>query len=269
MKMKLPSVHAKLLLPCLVLVANFGSVIPAYTEAETYPLRAKYPDDKTISTAELTALADKPILVDVRPKDEFDVIHIKGSVNIDLNKLLEKDLEAVRGKGDARPLVFYCNGIDCEKSYKAAMKARLWGFQNVFIYDDGIFTWGKTNPSATVFLGETLTGPDKLIPEATFEKALLPKAEFLAKAQSGEYFVIDLRSKDERSDVKVPFDGVRAIPFDQVATLLRQPESIIPKSKVLVIDNVGKQVRWLQYYFEKGGRTDYFFAKGGAAALAK
>ncbi len=37
----------------------------------------------------------------------------------------------------------------------------------------------------------------------------------------------------------------------------------VPKEKVLVLDNVGKQVRWLQYYLEKEGVSNYSFLKGG------
>lgn len=34
-------------------------------------------------------------------------------------------------------------------------------------------------------------------------------------------------------------------------------------------DEAGKQVRWLMYYLEDQGATDYFFMKGGAKAYFK
>lgn len=52
--------------------------------------------------------------------------------------------------------------------------------------------------------------------------------------------------------------------LDEMVGFLAKPGAL-PPSGLLVYDNVGKQVRWVQYYFEKHGITDYYFLKGGVA----
>jgi rhodanese-related sulfurtransferase len=54
----------------------------------------------------------------------------------------------------------------------------------------------------------------------------------------------------------------KAMSFDTLIEMVKGKR--ISSSNILVVDNVGKQVRWLQYYLERSGMTNYYFLDGGA-----
>jgi rhodanese-related sulfurtransferase len=91
-----------------------------------------------ISTDELMKTYDKAIIIDTRNEAEYDVVHIVGAKNVLVGKMKEADLLQLRPKQDKKPLVFYCNGITCAKSYKAA-KMAVEGASRRSGVDDGIF----------------------------------------------------------------------------------------------------------------------------------
>jgi len=243
----------------------------AYAEDE-FPLRAKHPSIAPITTEELAAAFDQAIVVDSRESVEFKVIHMKGSHNFLVAKMQESDLTGVRPKDGAAPLVFYCNGHTCEKSYDAAEKAVKWGFANVKVYDAGIFVWAKAQPEKTLIFdqpqaAETIT--TSLISKEKLAEKMLTPEEFIAKAKDANYTVFDIRGTNERKEVPIKLAKLKAMPMDTMVKLLEEKSSAVPTKGLLVLDIVGKQVSWLQYYLEKQGVTDYYFLKGGAAQWKK
>ena len=241
-------------------------------KAAEYPLRAKYPMVKPIDTEELTAAYGKAVIVDSRNAGEFDVIHIEGAANILVGKMTEQDLLKLRPKDNSRLLVFYCNGIDCPKSYNAAKRADEWGFKSVKCYDAGIFDWAKANPGKTRFFGKILSAAElkaSLISDSQFNAVLLPPKEFLARSKSGGYTVIDIRDPDERSQTHFSLPKMKIMSFDTIVKLIKTNSKAVPSSNLLVLDNVGKQVQWLQYYLKKAGIRNYYFLKGGVRELKK
>jgi len=252
----------------LVTFLNVSSLVGA----EDYPLRAKYPTVKPIETNELTAAYGKAIIIDTRNSAEYDVIQIANAKNILAGKMTEADLLKLRPKNDSAPLVFYCNGITCAKSYKAAEDAGKWGFQSVRCYDAGIFAWAKANPDKTKFYGKVLSAAElqsALISDSQFKSVLLPPKEFVSRSKSGEYTVIDIRDPNERSEAQFILPNMKVMSFDTAVDLIKKRSKAIPTSKVLFVDNVGKQVQWLQYYLKQAGFTNYFFAEGGVLKLKK
>lgn len=237
-----------------------------------YPLRAKYSMVNPITTDELLAVYNKAIIVDARNAAEYNVIHMTGAANILVGKMTEAKLLKLRPKKDNRPLVFYCNGITCAKSYKASKKAIQWGFTTVRCYDPGIFAWAKAVAEKTEFFGKIL-GADELkavlISKDRFKEALLPSKEFLSRSRSGEYTVIDIRDPNERSETKFHLRKMKVMSFDNMIKLINAKSKAVPTSNLLVLDNVGKQVRWLQYHLENAGIKNYYFLKGGIRQLIK
>jgi rhodanese-related sulfurtransferase len=232
--------------------------------AEEYPLRKEYPSVVPITT---TDLADaRAVLVDSRNSSEFEVIHLVGAKLLLVGKMTSADLEKLRRKtGDPRPLVFYCNGTTCPKSYKAAAEAMAWGFENVRCYDAGVFAWAAAYPRRTEFFGEKLTAEKlktALISDAEFKALQLRPADLLAKSRAG-YTVVDLRDPSERAEHKFNLAGVKVIGEDTYVGLLKQGDTSVPKTKVIFVDNVGKQVVWLHYHLRRYGASDYFFLEGG------
>lgn len=232
-----------------------------------FPLREKYNDCQTVSSEQLASWMGQAIIVDARNNVEFDVIHIDGAVNILVDKMTEASLLKLREKNGETPIVFYCNGVTCSKSYKATVKAMEMGFENVFVFDAGVFTFFTLYPEHGKFFGETLKPgqvESSLISKDELSSISIQPAEFIEKATNGGYAVFDVRDTKDRNEFPINLPGVKKISMDQFVKFLDRSGSI-PSSQFVVLDNVGKQVKWLHYYLKQAGRTDFFFLEGGVA----
>lgn len=234
---------------------------PLLAAEEGFPLRKKYPSLQYITTNDLKSQYDKAAIVDVRSKIEFEVIHVNKAAHLPMAvKTFAGDLEKTRQKSATSPLVFYCNGHACEKSYEAADIATKAGFKGVTVYDAGIFDWAKANPEKTTLLGKTPAAKEKLIPKSTFAKKLISYAEFKNKAAKPNTVVVDIREPIQR-DVIPQIQGLRNIPSDRMVDLINKGE--FKEKQLLILDAVGKQVEWLQYYLEAKGYSNYLFLEKG------
>lgn len=237
-----------------------------------FPLRVRYPDVKVISTVELKERFDQVIIIDVRSNLEYDVIHMRNALHNPVTRdSFTRNLKKVRalyGDGD---IVFYCNGHTCSKSYKASRKATEAGFKNIYAYDAGIFDWTNANPDSSVLMGVSPVDPAKIIDNKSFKKHLIPMNEFMAKANDPNALVIDIREPFQK---QVSQDSLETIDIPQVDRIVKND---FPSDKLkfmltggrfrdrqlLIYDAVGKQVRWLQYYLEHFGYSDFYFLDKG------
>jgi rhodanese-related sulfurtransferase len=243
--------------------------------AAEFPLREKYPDVQPIALEDLNASYDSTIIVDVRSKEEFDVVHIKKAKHVQVTKgSFLADLEKIRAKNDAANIAFYCNGHTCAKSYKAAEKANSAGFQNIYCFDAGIFEWASSYPEKSALLGNSPVDPAKLISKDALNAKKVDWPEFAAKAGESNAMIIDIRDPFQRAkdasldqNKNVSLKGVRNIPLDRLTKLLSKGE--FKNKQLLIFDAVGKQVRWLQYYLEEGGYTNYTFLAKGVLSAAE
>jgi rhodanese-related sulfurtransferase len=257
----------------IVLVMLIG--VAAAQGDENFPLRATYPEVRPITTEQLAADYAGTIIVDVRAKIEYDVVHINKALHIPVaqsNFLAE--VEKARGKQGMQAIAFYCNGTTCAKSYKAAEQAMADGFERVFTYDAGIYSWVNDHPELATLMGQTPARREKLIPDANFRAKQLPFAEFQARAGRAGALVVDIREPFQRAknpelpqNKMLALDNVRNIPSDRLVPLLEKKE--FQDRPLLITDAVGKQVQWLQYYLEEHGYQDYFFLAGGVLDAAK
>jgi len=233
--------------------------------ADEYPLRARYPDVPIITTAELAKRFNDVWVIDVRSKFEYETLHIKDAVNIPLSKTgFGEKVNALRDKYK-KPFVFYCNGKTCHKSYDAvllAMRARVDG---LYAYDAGVFDWAKANPDRTTLLGRTPIRPDQLIDDDMLKAHMLAPKAFSERAAANAV-ILDVRDRAQRDSPLFPFKELRA-QLDETAKIdAAINEAKSQKRTLLVYDQVGKQVQWLQYRFEDRGLKDYYFMEGGAQA---
>lgn len=258
------------------LVALLGSLsllAQVAVAEETFPLRKDFPTVKTISTADLAAKYEQAVIVDVRQKMEYDVVHISKALHIPLG---QADFIAVLSKQAAKsgaPVVFYCNGITCHKSYEAVVLADKSGFQNAYCYDAGIFEWTKKFPDKAFLLGKSPAQLSKLIAADELNQHKLTYAAFKSRAEGPNAVVVDMRDPQQRvkdplkpESKEVNLKGIRAIPGDRLVELLKAGE--FRGKDLLIYDAVGKQVQWLQYYLKELGYQEYaFLAKGVLSAV--
>lgn len=229
-----------------------------------FPGREKFPEVKTYELAELFEQKDQVVIVDVRSAYEFETLRAKGAINIPVgSKSFGDELRKLRASTD-KPIIFYCNGRTCFKSYKAARKAIYYKVDNCFSFDAGIFDWAKTHPDQAVLLGRSPINVNDLISKKTFKKKLLDPIKFGEKVGENS-LVLDVRDRFQREAVGFFPGKERRVGLDQKEKL----EKFFARAKrsgktLLIYDAVGKQVRWLMYSLERAGIRDYWFMKGGA-----
>ena len=176
-------------------------------------------------------------------------------------------MAGLRKQQPQKKIVTYCNGKTCMKSYKAASKCRTNGIDNVFVFDAGIMDWAKANPNLSVLLNTSPIDPARLISKDKFHARLLEPETFFNQANNSNSLIIDVRDPLQRAGMPL-FVGreKRAVldDTDKLKVLIAQAKN--ERRPLYIYDEAGKQVRWLMYYLEDQGATDYFFMKGGAKA---
>ncbi len=240
----------------------FAPIVQAANEE--FPYRVRYPDAEVISTADLVKRFDGVVVIDVRSKYEYDTLHIKGAVNIPLERLFTDQIVKLRAQHN-KPFVFYCNGKTCHKSYDAVLLAAKARLDQLYAYDAGIFDWAKAQPERTVLLGKSPIKPEDLISGDRFKARLLEPKDFVARVND-KSIVLDVRDRAQRDSALFPFKEARAQldEMKKIDVVIDQARE--QKKTLLVYDQTGKQVQWFQYYLENKGIKDYYFMKGGAQA---
>jgi rhodanese-related sulfurtransferase len=78
--------------------------------------------------------------IDVRNPRLYARKHIPGAYHLDLKYVFsEETLGAAAAKDE--PIIIYCSGVKCSRSYRAAEKALSWGYQKVYYFRGGIVDW--------------------------------------------------------------------------------------------------------------------------------
>ena len=261
-------VKAVLISMIVLLVANSAL-------AADFPLRKKYSNVKPIAIEKLFADYDNTIIIDVRSKMEFNVVHVAKAKHVQVTKgNFLSELEKVRAKDGGSNIAFYCNGHTCAKSYKASVKAMDAGFKNIYCFDAGIFEWVNAYPERGALLGQTPADKTKLIAKADLNSKKLSWTDFKAQAANSNAVVVDTRDPFQRAkggdldqNKAVDLKGIRTIPMDRMLSILKKGD--FKNKQLLIFDAVGKQVRWLQYYIEEYGYENYAFLNKGVLAAAK
>ena len=260
-----------LLLSLGILLSLFSST--SILANEGFPGRAEFPEIPLYQKSQLFDNLNKVVIVDARSSLEFETLRIKGAVNIPIaSKTFVKKIKALR-KTTRKPIVFYCNGRSCYKSYKASKAALKSGVRNVFAYDAGGFEWATTYPKHSVLLGTSPMDPSKIIPKSKLTARFLTPRTFTETARSAprsKILVLDVRDMYQRAGVGY-FTGLEKwVSLDDQKKLTKYLNKAINEKRTLFIyDEAGKQVRWLQYTLEQANIKNYYFMKKGAKGFYK
>ena len=268
---KRPYQIAKMILGIFVLLFA-QQLIAEEAKNKEFPGRDLYPE---ISYIELQDFYQKlkrkeVIVVDVRSSYEYSTLRVKDAINIPLaSKTFVSEIRKLRVSDD-RPIVVYCNGKTCMKSYKAARKCDIEKIDNVIAYDSGIMDFAKSFPKDALLLGKTLNDPKKLISKANFNKHLIDPDKFGERIANTSDIVLDVRDRFQREGISIFVGREYRVSIDNTRRLDRYIDKAMKENKALLIyDAAGKQVRWLQYYLEDKGLKSYYFMKGGIGAYYK
>ncbi len=241
-------------------------LVPSLQANEAFPARELFPKVPTIELEELYSKRNDVMIFDVRSTYEYNTLHIKNSRHLGLDDPdFVSTLQQLR-ENEARPLVFYCNGHTCKKSYQAAQKAQKSGIDKVYAYDAGIFTWVKAYPDEAVLLGKSPVEPSRLISGETLEAHMLTPGAF-GERIGVDTIVLDIRDAIQKNSINLFPMRQHSVPLDNAKLKSYVDKAVRENKTLLIYDAVGKQVRWLQYYLEDEGLKNYFFMKGGAKAF--
>jgi len=236
--------------------------------SDNFPGRAEFPTVATYEKKDLFNNFKDVIIVDTRSQYEYETLSINGAVNIPVSsKTFVKEVKMLRNKS-LKPIVFYCNGRSCYKSYKAAKRASRVGIKNTFAYDAGMFEWAKTFPEKSTLLGKSPINPANIITGDKYKKHLISPKSFgqIAFNDKNDSLVLDIRDSQQRAA------GIGLFLGKERWASIENPSKIksyIEKAKaskqpIYIYDEVGKQVRWLQYALEEQNVKNYFFMDKGA-----
>jgi len=96
-----------------------------------------------IDHSELKTLVDADartfLLIDARNPEEYCESHTPGAIKIPVKKF-ERLTDLLPANKNMR-LIFYCNGIKCGKSKKAAKQANDLGYTNILVFAEGMPVW--------------------------------------------------------------------------------------------------------------------------------
>jgi rhodanese-related sulfurtransferase len=228
---------------CLTLLTIFTLINRAPAEEATshWPI---------ISTEELRVLMQsgtKFLLVDVLPKIMYDEAHIPGSVNIPFSSIrttpnLPQDKN--------RLLIFYCMGVACIYSSKAAYAAHEIGYRNLRVYREGIVGWQR----AGLPVESTVDYPPVDIPLISARQLF----------DSTDTFLLDIRPTDHfaRGHIK----GSKNIALEE----LPEKVHLLPQDqRIVLVDHKGKLTLTTGRFLASKGLKNVLRLDGGFNAWVK
>lgn len=183
-----------------------------------------------IGPEELKALVDTRVdtfvVIDARNPEEYQEVHIPGSINVPQKKfdtykhLLPTDRDKL--------LIFYCNGVKCGKSKKAAKLAAEEGYTNIQVFAQGMPVWEEMNYPI-------VAGPDY---EKKIETTKVSPQELKEMIDAGlaDFTLVDVRDPTEYTAGHIP--GAINIP---VATFASQSDKLDKNKKIIVYCNSGNR----------------------------
>lgn len=180
-----------------------------------------------INTKSLKALLDRNAEIsvfDARNPEEYQEVHIKGAENLPQKKFAEH--EDLLPEDTSRLVIFYCNGVKCGKSKKAAKEALARGYDKVLVYAEGMPVWEEKGMPI-------YTGPEY---EARIETTKIAPADLdaLLKKSPDAITVVDVRDAEEFAEGHIP--GSINIP---VASFASQSGTLDKNKEIIVYCNSG------------------------------
>jgi len=258
------------ILSLFVMIGLFSVSSIAFADKdEGFPGRKEFPKIPVLEISELNKLLGEVIVVDARSSLEFDTLKIKDAINIPVaDPNFEQEILKLREK-TSKPIAFYCNGRRCYKSYIAVKKSMEVGVTDLYAFDAGIFEWATAHPDKAALLGKSPVNVKSLIAANYFKKKLLDPDKFSEKIADlgSSSMVLDVRDKFQRAGIGFYPGKERWCSLDEKEKLRKYLMKAKDANKTLFIyDEVGKQVRWLQYTLEELGVKNYYFMDKGAKA---
>jgi rhodanese-related sulfurtransferase len=253
----------------------FLTVAFSASASETFPKRKYYPQLNYIDTQEFAqGIKEKRFdVIDVRDKTSFQALHVKTASNIFVkSNTFEQDILEFSAKSN-KPLVIYCNGISCSKSYVASTKILDLFLQKdmtkqVFTYDSGINAIAYAHNELVLKNGKDVSQSNPLIAIEKIKKHTLTPLDFetyLSNHENKDYALLDIRDKNEKIILKLfMFQKEKNIVLAQRNKLIKFLNKIKQDKKTLLVyDASGRQINGLYELLNITGVKQWHYLEGG------
>lgn len=129
-------------LMCLSLSLGLATFQVTQSPPHLFPVAApktsEFPVLSTLEVVDSLRLGDT-LLLDARSEEAYKFGHIPGAIPLPPGSTLTStQSEQAR---NAKLIVVYCGGNDCDASLQAARGLKQAGLQNIAVYEDGIAAW--------------------------------------------------------------------------------------------------------------------------------
>jgi rhodanese-related sulfurtransferase len=226
----------------LFLVLTAGMMFVLLTSAFVSASKG-YNEIDAAGTKDLVENADALVVFPLSPI-EFDNRHIKGSVNI-VMEMLEQELPQDKD----RIIIFYCLGVKCVASWRAAEKAVELGYRNVYAFREGIPGWAAA--------GYPLVSVNPL-PDVEVEK--ISTEELAAMLANDDVVLVDINLTEDARKFHIDHAKRVHIPLDELNVSVPQ----LPRDKKIVIICLkGKRSPTAVKYLIGQGYEDVVMVEGG------
>jgi len=101
------------------------------------------PEAVTLNQALKSFESEQTIFLDCRLKEDFDAGHIEGAVNLPWEEFEQHFTQVEPSLEEAKEIIAYCDGTECELSLLMARELAHLGYQNVKVFFGGWVEWTK------------------------------------------------------------------------------------------------------------------------------
>lgn len=269
----------------IVLLLCFSSSVSAMISDEAmskkFPNRKFYPGLNYISTKQMVndVKAGKYLIIDARPALGYQTLRIKEAVNIHSGdkQFVEKLMTAVNENN--KPIVFYCGGLTCLKSYKASVKAidelrKKKIKRDVFTYDSGISAFAYASPELVLKNGEEVSAENPILNVKKLKKHAKSAEDFTAlinNDEDGKFVILDVRENKQQILRKLfMFKKEKKITVLEPDKLIEFLNEVKASNKTLMVYGaVEKQIESIFQLIKAAGNKKWFYLEGGEYAYSQ
>lgn len=231
-----------------------------------FPLRRQYLELNYLSSNQVFNLKDRATIVDVRPKEIYDFLHISKAHNIPFfgkDKKMDIDFPnkiIALARKTRKPLVFYCFGYDCFLSYKAARITQRLGLLNaIYVFDGGMYEWAINYP--------TLTEPSKNVKEyiqlqQEIQSHSLPIETFIQRSLDPDVIILNLSRSTDFNPFSLRSQRLLIKKEKERFDAIIQQARAQRKTLLLFAQSSRVYIEPMQYLTEKNFKDFHFMAGG-------
>lgn len=246
-----------------------------------YPNRKFYPQLNYVSTKQMSdaVSAGKYNVIDSRPALAYTILHIKEAENFSAgDPQFSEKLMLLINKNN-KPIVFYCGGLACLKSYKASVKAiselqKRKIERKVYTYDSGISAFAYESPGWVLKNGIEVSAENPLIDMEKIKKHAKSVEDFtdLVNAdKENQYFILDIREKNQKMLSKIfMFKREKKLTLNAPEKIIAFLNKVKTSDKTLMIyGSVEKQIESLYHLIKISGVKKWYYLEGGEVAYSQ